>query len=94
MENRTEIVEFPELIAVRVPPGDKWILKDDPNEVIHPSLTDVLEAYFQATEFKGEYKLAPLDSKLYALKTKEEEIIIKEEPEKRYGLFGEFKQGA
>jgi hypothetical protein len=25
---------------------------------------------------------------------KEEEIIIKEEPEKRYGLFGEFKQGA
>jgi len=49
MENRTEIVEFPELIAVRVPPGDKWILKDDPNEVIHPSLTDVLEAYFQAT---------------------------------------------
>ena len=25
MENRTEIVEFPELIAVRVPPGDKWM---------------------------------------------------------------------
>ena len=49
---------------------------------------------FQATEFKGEYKLAPLDSKLYALKSKEEEIIVKEEPEKRYGLFGEFKQGA
>ena len=94
MENRTEIVEFPELIAVRVPPGDKWMLKDDPHETIYPSLTDVLEAYFQATEFKGEYKLAPLDSKLYALKTKEEEIIVKEEPEKRYGLFGEFKQGA
>jgi hypothetical protein len=65
MENRTEIVEFPELIAVRVPPGDKWILKDDPYETIHPSLTDVLEAYFQATEFKGEYKLAPLDSTLW-----------------------------
>jgi hypothetical protein len=94
MENRTEIVEFPELIAVRVPPGDKWMLKEDPSETIHPSLTDVLEAYFQATEFRGEYKLAPLDSKLYALKTKEEEIIIEEEAEKRYGLFGEFKQGA
>jgi hypothetical protein len=94
MENRTEIVEVPELIAVRVPPGDKWILKDDPYETIHPSLTDVLEAYFQTTEFKGEYRLAPLDSKLYALKSKEQEIIIKEEPEKRYGLFGEFKQGA
>ena len=94
MENLTEIVEFPELIAIRVPPGDKWMLKDDPYENVYPSITDVLEAYFQATEFKGEYRLAPLDSKLYAIKTKEEEIIIKEEPEKRYGLFGEFKQGA
>ena len=34
MENRTEIVEVPELIAVRVPPGDKWMLKDDIHETI------------------------------------------------------------
>ena len=92
MENRTEIVEVPELIAVRVPPGDKWMLKDDPYESVHPSITDVLEAYFQATGFKGDYKLAPLDSKLYALHT--EEIEIKQPEEKIYGLFGEFKQGA
>ena len=70
MENRTEIVEFPELIAIRVPPGDKWMLKDDPYVNVYPSITDGLEAYFQATEFKGEYRLAPLDSKLYAIKTK------------------------
>ena len=94
MENRTEIVEFPELIAIRVPPGDKWMLKDDPYENVHESITDVLEAYFQATGFKGDYKLAPLDSKLFAIKTKEEEIVEEEEPEKHYGLFGEFKQGA
>ena len=44
MENRTEIVEFPELIAIRVPPGDKWMLKDDPYENVYPSITDVFEA--------------------------------------------------
>ena len=54
MKNRTEIVEFLELIAIRVPPGDKWMLKDDPYENMHASITDVLEAYFQATGFKGE----------------------------------------
>ena len=91
MENRTEIVEVPELIAIRVPPGDKWMLKDDPYETVHSSITDVLEAYFQATGFKGDYRLAPLDSKLYALHT--EEIEIKQPEEKIYGLFGEFRQG-
>ena len=90
MENRTEIVEVLELIAVRVPPGDKWMLKDDIHETIYSSITDVLEAYFQATEFKGDYRLAPLDSKLYAIRTQEQEIEVEETPEKRYGLFGEF----
>ena len=49
MDLRTEQVETPVLIATRVPPGDKWKLVDDAYEAIHPSLTDALEAYFQAT---------------------------------------------
>jgi len=91
MDSRTEQVETPVLIATRVPPGDKWKLVDDAYETVHSSLTDTLEAYFQATGFKGDYKLAPLDSKLYALHT--EEIEIKQPEEKIYGLFGEFRQG-
>ena len=91
MDLRTEQVETPVLIATRVPPGDKWKLVDDAYEATHPSLTDALEAYFQATGFKGDYKLAPLDSKLYALYS--EEIEIKQPEEKIYGLFGEFRQG-
>ena len=91
MDSRTEQVETPVLIATRVPPGDKWKLVDDAYETVHSSLTDTLEAYFQATGFKGDYKLAPLDSKLYALYS--EEIEIKQPEEKIYGLFGEFRQG-
>ena len=56
-------------------------------KVIHKSLTDALEAYLGVTSFKGEYRLAPLDSKLYAIKTTEEEI--KPEPIKKYNIYGD-----
>jgi len=82
-----KIVEHNELIATRVPPGDRWVLTDDPKKVIHKTLTDVLEAYLNNTGFKGEYRLAPLDSKLYAIKTSEEEI--KPEPVKKYNIYGD-----
>ena len=38
-------------------------------------ILDILTSDFLETKFKGEYRLAPLDSKLYAIKTIEEEII-------------------
>jgi len=83
----TKKVEYYELIATRVPPSDRWSLVNDPKKIIHKSLTDTLEAYLNKTSFKGEYKLSPLDSKLYAIKTSEEEI--KPEPIKRYNIYGD-----
>ena len=87
----TKLTENNKLIATRVPPGDKWILVDDNEKVIYESLTDALEAYFQKTGQKCEFRLAPLDSKLYAINTHEEEIIP--EPPKEYSIYGDFKQG-
>ena len=79
------------LIARRVPPSDRWrLVANEPDGPIHKSLTDTLEAYMVKTGFKGEYRLAPLKSELYAISTIEEEVII--EPEKKYSLYGEFSQ--
>jgi len=84
---KTKVIERNEVIATRVPPGDRWSLVEDPKKVIHKSLTDTLEAYLGVTSFKGEYRLAPLDGKLYAIKTTEEEV--KPEPIKKYNIYGD-----
>jgi hypothetical protein len=84
---KTREVEHNELIATRRALGDNWILVDDPKKIIYTSLTDALEAYLNETGFKGEYKLAPLDSKLYAIKTTKEEV--KPEPIKKYNIYGD-----
>ena len=84
---KTEVIERNEVIATRVPPGDRWSLVEDSKKVIHKSLTDTLEAYLMSTNFKGEYRLAPLDGKLYAIKTTEEEI--KPQPIKKYNIYGD-----
>jgi hypothetical protein len=82
-----KITEVNELIATRVPPGDKWKLVNDTRKVIHNSLTETLEAYFLETKQKSEYRLAPMDSKLYVIKLVEEEIIP--EPEKGFNIYGD-----
>tara|TARA_B100001094_G_C17960691_1_gene685249 strand:- start:256 stop:528 length:273 start_codon:yes stop_codon:yes gene_type:complete len=87
----TQLEEYNELIATRVPPGDRWTLVGDAKKVVYESITDVLEAYLHLTNFSGEYRLDPIGSKLYAIQTSEVEII-KETP-KTYSLYGEFKQG-
>ena len=87
----TKVIEHNKLIATRVPPGDKWTLVDDKKKVVHESLTDALEAYFKSTGTPSEFRLAPLDRKLYAIVTHEEEIIP-EEP-KEFSMYGEFRQG-
>ena len=84
---KTKVIERNEVIATRVPPGDRWSLVEDSKKVIHKSLTDTLEAYLMSTNFKGEYRLAPLDGKLYAIKTTEEEV--KPEPIKKYNIYGD-----
>lgn len=77
------------LIATRVPPSDRWALVDDPNQVIYSPLTEVLEAYFKETEYEGDYKLCPLEGKIYIIEHTEQEP-------KKYNVFGEFnfKQGS
>jgi hypothetical protein len=57
-------------------------------------IAGALEAWFQKTQQKAEFRLAPLDSKLYVIRQQEEEILP-EEPQ-QYSLYGEFnwKQGA
>ena len=84
---KTKVIERNEVIATRVPPGDRWSLVEDSKKVIHKSLTDTLEAYLMSTNFKGEYRLAPLDGKLYAIKSTEEEVVP--EPVKTYNIYGD-----
>jgi hypothetical protein len=84
---KVEQVEYNELIATRQAPGDRWLLVNDKSKVIHKSLTDALEAWFEANQEKAEFRLAPLDSKLYVIRTEEKEI--KPEPVKRFNIYGD-----
>ena len=84
---KTKVIERNEVIATRVPPGDRWSLVEDSKKIIHKSLTDALEAYLEVSTFKGEYRLDPIGSKLYAIKTSEEEV--KPEPIKKYNIYGD-----
>ena len=85
---QTEIEEYNELIATRVKgQGDTWILVEDKNKVVHKSLTDALEAWFEVNQENVEFRLAPLDSKLYVIRSEEKEI--QPEPVKRYNIYGD-----
>jgi hypothetical protein len=86
-----KIEEHNELIANRVPPGDRWTLVRDPKKEIFPNLTDALEAFFHQTGFNGAFRLDPMNSKLYAIQSNE--VEIKKETPKVYSMYGEFKQG-
>jgi len=79
--------EFLELIANRVPPSDRWSLVGD--KIIHNSLTEVLDAWFQKTGEKAEFRLAPLDSKLYVIRS--EEVEIKEPELKKFSIYGDYQ---
>lgn len=86
----TEKVEYNELIATRVKgQGDTWVLIEDKNKVIHKTLTDALEAWFENNQENVEFRLAPLDSKLYVIRTEEKEI--QPEPTKRYNIYGDYE---
>ena len=84
---KTENIEHNELIATRVPPGDRWSLTGDNSTQVYPSITDVLEAWFARNGEKVEFRLAPIDGKLFAIRN--EEIEVKPEPVKRYNIYGD-----
>lgn len=90
---KTEIIENNQLIAIRIPPGDNWKLVDSegaPKGITFTSLTDTLEAWFQTSGVSVDFRLSPLDSKLYAIE--EEEVEIKPDPVKTFSLYGEYSQ--
>jgi hypothetical protein len=84
-----ETVEQKQLIAKRVPPGDRWSLTS--GEEVYESLTDTLEAYFQKTKFNKAFYLDPIGSALYAVDRVE--VEVEQEPIREYSFYGEFKQG-
>jgi hypothetical protein len=83
-----EKVEKNILIAKRVPPGDRWALIDDGNDVCN-SLTEALEAYFQKTQVKCEFRLAPLKGELYMITTEEVEPPPPP-PAKKFNIYGDY----
>ena len=83
----TQTVEHNILIAERVKgKGDTWILIGE--DVERSSLTEALEAYFQKTGENVHFRLEPLNSKLYAIKEREEEVVV--EPPKRFNIYGDY----
>jgi hypothetical protein len=81
-----ETVEQKQLIAKRVPPGDRWALINEPNIVIS-SLTEALEKYFQQTKFNKAFYLDPIGGALYSVDRVE--IEIKPEPIKTFDFYGD-----
>jgi len=73
------------LIAKRVPPGDRWSLIND--EVVHNSLTETLEAFYQKATFKPQvFRLEPLKGELYVVTT--EDVVPS--PPKKFNIYGDY----
>ena len=84
----TQQVEKNIQIAERVPPGDRWKLLG--GDKVYESITEVLNAYYQASTNKPTaFRLEPLNGKLYIITTEEIELP-KPEP-KKYDLYGDFE---
>jgi hypothetical protein len=81
------IEEKLELIATRTPPGDNWELTIDKGTTVE-GLVPTLTAYMRKTQFKGHYRLEPLNGKLFAIK--ENEIFIEEPEPEKFDLYGEY----
>ena len=82
----TEIKLIEELIAQRVPPGDRWSLLDD--NTVYNSLTDVLEAYYQKAQKVCDFKLSPKKGELYSLV--EKTIEVQAPPPKKFNMYGDY----
>ena len=85
MEKETQ--ELLTLIATRKPPGDQWVLEGE--TVVRKGIAEALQAWFEKTELKADFRLEPLKGKLYAITT--EEVEIKPEPPKKYNIYGDFE---
>ena len=72
-----------ELVAQRVPPGDRWVLVEEENDVVYGTLTDCLNQIFmvhQASQFFVDAK----KGEVYI-----EDGVEKPQPVKKYSFYGE-----
>ena len=72
-----------ELVAQRVPPGDRWVLLEEENDVVYGTLTDCLNQIFivhKSTEFYIDAK----NGEVYI-----EDGVEKPQPIKKFSLYGE-----
>ena len=76
-------VETNILIAERVPPGDRWELCN--SKEVYDSLTKALNAWYIQTKEKAEFRLSPLDGKLYVIR---QERVLPTPPE-TFDIYGE-----
>jgi len=84
----TEVKDELVLIAKRRPPGDSWVLLSDPNTV-YPSLTEVLEGYFQETQQPCDFRLSPIKGELYAI----DSVVVEKAPPpppKKFNMYGDY----
>jgi len=82
-----EVKESNKLIAKRLPPGDRWELVIDKENLID-GLVPTLTQYMRKTKFKGHYRLEPLHGKLFAIET--EVIDIPDPVQEKFDLYGEY----
>lgn len=88
--------EYKELIAKRIPPGDRWVLVTEEN-LMDPitmkpkapieGLTRALNQYMKRTKFKGAYRLEPLEGALYIIKTRN--VPLPQTDPERWDIYGE-----
>lgn len=83
MEDRLELIAERQQGA-----GDKWKIINTrvDSETIYDSLTETMEAYFQKTNWTGDFYISPRNSKLYIVKDIEE---TPPEPVKKFNIYGE-----
>jgi hypothetical protein len=84
MDNNIE--ERDDVILQRVPPGDRWIFADGTHPTIYESLTDALEAWYQA---EGETEFYINARKGIVERVVDEEEIEEEVVIKKFSLYGE-----
>ena len=71
------------LVANRVPPGDRWEIIDDGNDVIYGSLTDCLNQIYTITN-GTQFFVDAKQGEIYI-----EDGVSKPKPIKKYSLYGE-----
>jgi hypothetical protein len=85
--SKKEIQEKLIEIAIRKAPGDNW--KVHGVDKIQPSLTDALEAWYNAAVGKPKaFRLDLTSGRLYAIVNNE--VEIKEPEPKKYSIYGDY----